>query len=196
MTEHMPPQIAAMITHYGDAGLLAAMFLESSIIPIPSEVVVAGAGAVGIPIMDIVFWGSIGSTFGAMVGYALGRFAGLPVIEKVGRYIFIKPEHIAKAQAFAQKHGVWGVLLGRLLPIIPFKVFSIASGMTKIPFIPFVVCTTVGVVPRLYVLALFGVMVVRYLSIACVAAIVAVAAWFVYRWFMGHKVNKRDEGLT
>lgn len=185
--EQMPPQIAALIQNYGDAGLVAAMFLESSIIPIPSEVVVAGAGAIGIPLRDIVLWGAVGSTFGAMVGYAIGRYAGLPIIVRFGKYILIKPHHIDKAQEFARKNGVWGVLVGRLLPIIPFKVFSIAAGLTKIPFVPFVICTMVGVVPRLFLLGLFGVALVKYTKIAVCVLAVALAGWLLWRWLARNK---------
>ena len=185
MTEHMPPQIASLIQHYGNAGLVVAMFLESSIIPIPSEVVVAGAGAIGIPLWDIVLWGSVGSTFGAMVGYAIGRFAGLPAIIAFGKYILIKPHHIEKAQDFAQKNGVWGVLVGRLLPVIPFKVFSIAAGLTKISFVPFVICTMIGVVPRLFLLGLFGAALVRYTKLVVLGLVIIGAGWLLGRWIQG-----------
>lgn len=188
MTETMPPQIAELITKYGDLGTFVAMFLESSVIPIPSEVVIAGAGAIGVPLWSIVVYGSVGSTLGAMVGYAIGRYAGLPVIVRFGKYLFIKPHHIEKAQAFAAKNGVWGVLLGRVLPIIPFKVFSIASGMTKLPFIPFVICTAVGVVPRLILLGLFGAVVVKYTQFAFIAVLVAALVWLGIRYY--HKRQK------
>jgi len=148
--------LVGLITQMGDWGVFVAMFLESSIIPIPSEVIVAGAGAIGIPLLSIVIFGSLGSTFGAIVGYLLGRYAAMPVILKFGKFVLIKPHHIYKAEAFARKYGAWSVLIGRILPVVPFKVFSIASGITKIPFVPFVVCTMVGVLPRIYILAVFG----------------------------------------
>ena len=154
--------IIGIIKRMGDPGVFLAMFLESSFVPIPSEVVIVGASAIGIPIVSILIWGSLGSTIGAMVGYALGRYAAMPVILKFGKYVLIKPHHIYKAEAFAKKHGIWGVLIGRILPIVPFKVFSIASGITKIPFVPFVLLTFVGVVPRIYLLAFFGDSLVKY----------------------------------
>ena len=154
--------IAAMMTQLGDMGVFIAMFLESSIIPIPSEVIIIGAGALGIPLTSIIIFGALGSTLGAMFGYLLGRYAALPVILKFGKFILIKPHHICKAEAFAKKYGAWGVLLGRMLPIVPFKVFSIASGITNIPWFPFLVCTFIGVVPRIYILAIFGAVVMQY----------------------------------
>jgi len=167
-----------LVNKFGDAGLFLAMFLESSVIPIPSEVVIAGAGAIGIPLISILIFGSLGSTLGAIVGYSLGKYAAMPVILKFGKYVFIKPHHIYKAEAFAKKYGVMSVLIGRLIPIVPFKVFSIASGITDIPFIPFVLCTLVGVIPRILVLALFGSAVVKYTK-PVVLAVAATALIFV-----------------
>jgi len=154
--------ITGLITDLGDLGVFIAMFLESSIIPLPSEVIIIGAGAIGIPLASILIFGSLGSTCGAMLGYLLGRYAAMPVILKFGKMILIKPHHIYKAEAFAKKYGVGSVLIGRILPIVPFKVFSIAAGITKTPFIPFVICTFIGVLPRIYLLAFFGSTIIKF----------------------------------
>ena len=163
MSEHiLQNNLVNLIRHFGDLGVFLAMFLESSIVPIPSEVIVAGAAAIGIPIMSILIFGSLGSTLGAIVGYLIGRYAALPVIVKFGKYVFIKPHHIRKAEAFARKYGVWGVLVGRVVPVVPFKVFSIASGLTNLPLFPFVACTLIGVIPRMYILAILGFAIRKY----------------------------------
>lgn len=154
--------IMAIISRFGNIGVFIAMFLESSVIPIPSEVIIIGAGAIGIPLISILIFGALGSTVGAMVGYLLGRYAAMPVILKFGRLILIKHHHIQKAEAFAKKYGAVGVLIGRILPIVPFKVFSIASGITNVPVVPFVACTMIGVLPRIYILVLFGNIIMRY----------------------------------
>jgi membrane protein DedA with SNARE-associated domain len=169
--------MAGLITELGDLGLFIAMFLESSILPLPSEVIVIAAGSIGIPLLSIVIFGSLGSTLGAMLGYSLGRYAAMPMILRFGKFILIKPHHIYKAEAFAKKYGVGSVLIGRILPVVPFKVFSIAAGITRIPFIPFAVCTLVGVLPRMFLLALFGATIVKYkkpalLALACILMIV------------------------
>lgn len=154
--------LTGIVDKFGDFGLFVAMFFESSIVPIPSEVIIAGAGALGIPIISIMIFGSLGSTLGAMVGYSLGRYAAIPVILRFGRFVLIKPHHINKAEAFAKKYGIYSVLIGRLVPIVPFKVFSIAAGITNIPFVPFILCTFIGVLPRIFILALFGSAVIKY----------------------------------
>ena len=171
-----------LIRHFGDLGVFLAMFLESSIVPIPSEVIVAGAAAIGIPIMSILIFGSLGSTLGAIVGYFIGRHAALPVIVKFGKYVFIKPHHIQKAEAFARKYGVWGVLIGRVVPVVPFKVFSIASGITNIPLLPFIACTLIGVIPRMYILAVLGFAIRKYQGpILLVIIGLGLIAYLVYK---------------
>lgn len=165
-TAMLNSHISHMIAQFGDMGVFIAMFLESSIVPIPSEVVILGAGAIGVPILSILIFGALGSTLGGIVGYLLGRYAALPVILKFGKFVLIKPHHIAKAEAFAKKYGIWSVLIGRVLPVIPFKVFSITAGITNIALIPFIMCTFVGVLPRIYLLAFFGATIMAHKKIA------------------------------
>jgi len=177
--------LIGLIKKCGDLGVFFAMFLESSIVPIPSEVIIIGAGTIGIPMASIMIFGSLGATLGATVGYALGRYGAMPLILKFGRFILIKPHHIYKAEAFAKKYGTSSVFIGRLLPVVPFKVFSIAAGMTGIPFIGFVVCTLLGVLPRIYLLALFGSSIIKYRK----PAMLAIA--FVLLVFLGIKITRK-----
>jgi len=174
--------LTGLIARLGDLGVFLAMFFESSIVPIPSEVIIIGAGALGVPLASVLIFGALGSTLGAMVGYALGRYAAMPVLLKFGKFILIKPHHIYKAEEFAKKYGVASVFIGRVIPIIPFKVFSIAAGITRIPFIPFVLCTLIGVLPRIFLLALFGAAIVKYTKAVFILIIFALLI------FLAHKI--------
>ena len=178
MEQWIQAHMVTIVHGLGDLGVFVGMFLESSVVPIPSEVIIIGAGAIGVPIASILIFGSIGATLGAMVGYCLGRYAAMPVILKYGKFILIKPHHIYKAEAFAKKYGIASVLIGRVLPIIPFKVFSIAAGITKLEPIPFAICTLIGVVPRIFLLSVFGMALIKYTkpSLLIIAGIVAVLA--------------------
>jgi membrane protein DedA with SNARE-associated domain len=165
----MQNQLLTMVSQWGDVGVFVAMFLESSIVPIPSELIILGAGAIGVPLPSIIIFGGIGSTLGGICGYLIGRFAGYPAVRKFGKYICIQPHHLEKCEAFARKYGAWGVLGGRLTPVIPFKVFSIASGIVRTPFAVFVAFTLIGVLPRLYLLSVFGAAIVKYHRVALLA---------------------------
>lgn len=173
--------LTGLIAKFGDLGVFLAMFFESCIVPIPSEVIIVSAGAIGIPLGSVLIFGSLGSTLGAMVGYGLGRYAAMPVLLKFGRFILIKPQHIYKAEEFAKKYGVMSVLIGRVIPIVPFKVFSIAAGITCIPFVPFVFCTLLGVMPRILLLALFGAAIVKYTKVVLILVIFATLIFLAYK---------------
>ncbi len=181
----MQPHITKLVAELGDFGVFIAMFLESSILPMPSEVIIIGAGALGLSFWSVTVFGSLGATLGAIVGYMIGKYAGAPAIARYGKYVFIKPHHISKAEDFAKKYGVWGVLIGRLLPIIPFKVFSIASGITKLPLPPFILCTFIGVVPRIILLMLFGTSLMKYTKPTVIAAVLLILV------FISVKITKR-----
>ena len=181
----LQPHITKLVAELGDLGVFIAMFLESSILPMPSEVIIIGAGALGLSFWSVTVFGSLGATLGAIVGYMIGKYAGAPAIARYGKYVFIKPHHISKAEDFAKKYGVWGVLIGRLLPIIPFKVFSIASGITKLPLPPFILCTFIGVVPRIILLMLFGTSLMKYTKPTVIAAVLLILV------FISVKITKR-----
>lgn len=188
MTEHMMQgKVMALVTSFGDMGVFLGMFLESSVVPIPSEVIIIGAGAIGVSVISVLIFGSLGATLGSIVGYSLGRYAAMPVILKYGRFILIKPHHIARAEAFAKKYGGYSVLIGRVLPIVPFKVFSIAAGIVRIPFPAFIACTLIGVVPRILLLSVFGMALVKYtkpsLLVAAGIIIIFVAVKLAHKFY-------------
>ncbi|PIY91503.1 hypothetical protein COY71_02820, partial [Candidatus Micrarchaeota archaeon CG_4_10_14_0_8_um_filter_60_7] len=78
--------VLAWIVSMGGFGVLLGMFLESSIVPIPSEAILVTAGLIGIDPITVTIWGSIGSTLGAIVGYYIGKKGGRPIIDKIGPY--------------------------------------------------------------------------------------------------------------
>lgn len=176
----MHVDLQPLIQQYGALGVLIGMALESSIVPVPSEAVILGAGYLGIPLATILWAGALGSTVGGCVGYALGRAGVRWFFDRYGRWIGLTAARLATFDAFAARYGVWGVLIGRLIPIVPFKVFSIAAGMGKVRFWPFVAMTLVGVVPRILILALAG----EWLRRATVPTLLVMAALglAMYAW--------------
>ncbi len=188
--------VSQFIAQYGGIGVRIGMFLESSIIPIPSEAVFVAAGALGIDLATIIIFGTIGSTLGAIVGYYIGLKGGRPVIDKIGPYLFITHEKVANAQKFYQKHGGAAVLISRLVPFIPFKVFSITSGILKLDLKQFVFFTFIGTVPRAFILGWIGAELVKYKEqayIAIVLILLLVVLYLVARNFI-EKQNGEKHG--
>ncbi|MBI5035971.1 DedA family protein [Candidatus Micrarchaeota archaeon] len=180
----------AWIHSFGGLGILFGMFLESSIVPIPSEAVLVTAGAVGFRPWEVAFWGTIGSTLGAIVGYYIGKKGGRPVVDKVGPYLFITNEKVLKAEKYFKKYDGAAVLVSRLIPFIPFKVFSITAGILKFDLKTFITFTFIGTIPRAFVLAWIGTEIVKYRETALIIigalVLVAITAYYLnkrYKWF-------------
>ncbi|OIO28780.1 hypothetical protein COX86_00590 [Candidatus Micrarchaeota archaeon CG_4_10_14_0_2_um_filter_60_11] len=166
--------VLAWIVSMGGFGVLLGMFLESSIVPIPSEAILVTAGLIGIDPITVTIWGSIGSTLGAIVGYYIGKKGGRPIIDKIGPYLFITKERVCWAEGKCTEYGGGAIFVSRLIPFVPFKVFSITAGVLKFDFKKFVIFTFLGVIPRCFLLAWVGSQLVNYKAEVLVGAAVAV----------------------
>lgn len=179
--------VTGIVTTYGGLGVLVGMFFESSFLPLPSEPVLIAAGALGIDPITVTIYGTIGSTFGAMVGYLIGLKGGRPLVKKIGPWFRITEERLVKVEDFANRHGSWGVFAARLLPIIPFKVFSIGSGIARVPFKSFVFFTFLGTIPRAFFLAWLGSEIVKYQGATVALVAVVVCAVGIYYFVNSRK---------
>lgn len=124
------------------------MAMESSIIPLPSEVVIPPAAHLantrgGMSFTGIVIAGTVGSWFGATVMYWGSRLIGRPLLMRYGRYVLIAPEKIAGAEAWANHYGTVGVFISRLLPVIRHLI-GIPAGIVRMNFWYYSLATLVG----------------------------------------------------
>ncbi len=185
--------VASLILQYGGWGVLVGMFLESSVVPIPSELIFVTAGALGIDLVTITIFGTIGSTLGAAVGYYLGLKGGRPVIDKIGPYLFITHEKVSRAENFYNRHGGWAVLVSRLVPFIPFKVFSMPSGFPRCDFKTFIVFTFLGTIPRAFILAWIGSEIIKYKEQAYIAIAALILLAILYYVVKKKIIDKNGE---
>ena len=135
------------VENWGYTGVFLLMAMESSIIPVPSELVMPAAAfwsAQGKSELSLVILaGTAGSWFGSAVSYWVSRWVGIPVLTRFGRYVGITPEKLAQGQNWVSDYGVGGIFVARLLPVVRHLV-SIPAGFLKMPFGRFSVVTTVG----------------------------------------------------
>lgn len=87
--------------------------------------------------------GTLGYLVGALVGWALGRFGGRPLLERHGRWLHLTPENLARAEAWFDRHGRAAVFLGRLTPVVR-SFISIPAGALESPLGPYTVLTLAG----------------------------------------------------
>jgi membrane protein DedA with SNARE-associated domain len=152
-----------------DAGLPAVFVLmvaESACIPIPSEATMLFAGfAVADPgasnahhhltLLGIVVVGVLGNLVGSWIAYGVGRGGRLELVERHGRWLHLKPSHIAWADRWFARYGAPAIFLSRMLPIIRTFI-SLPAGVARMPFGRFTALTLAGCVPWVLGLALAG----------------------------------------
>jgi membrane protein DedA with SNARE-associated domain len=136
--------------NYFTVGLL--MLIESTFLPMPSEVVVPFAAykaAQGeLNVFLVVLFGTIGALCGSLINYYLAYFLGRPLVYKLagsgfGRMLLLTPEKVEKAEAYFRKNGKSSTFIGRLVPGVRHLI-SIPAGLAKMNIRDFVVYTFVG----------------------------------------------------
>lgn len=144
---------------WGYVGVFVLMAMESSIIPVPSEVVIPPAAfwaAQGrMTLSGVVLAGTLGSLTGSVINYGFARWLGQPVVIRYGKYVLMPPDKLLMAESWVAKFGAPGIFLARLLPVVRHLI-SIPAGVLKMPFGRFCVATTLGAALWCAVLAWFG----------------------------------------
>ena len=140
--------LGALVT--GGYPLIALlMAIESSIVPLPSELVIPPAahmaytGKIHLSLPGIVIAGAIGSWIGATAMYWVSRLAGRPLVLRYGKYFFISPEKIHGAESWAQRFGSWGIFVARFLPVVRHLI-GIPAGIVKMDFKLYSLYTLIG----------------------------------------------------
>ena len=184
------------------------MAVESSIVPLPSEVVVPPAAHLfwteGIDFMGLhlgpqswagqiglVIAGAIGSWAGATVMYWGSRWAGRPLVMRYGKYVFIPAHKVEGAERWAANYGAFGIFASRLLPVVRHLI-GIPAGIVRMNYWIFSLYTLIGSAVWCAVLCWLGVKIgaditkgemhkVTYWLIGFLAIVGAIYYFFVHR---------------
>ena len=147
------------VENWGYFGVFVLMALESSIVPVPSEIVMPPAAywaAQGrMSFAGVVLAGTLGSYFGSVVSYWLAQWVGEPFLKRYGRYVLLPPDKLILAENFVKDNGVFGIFLARLLPVLRHLV-SIPAGIFKMNFRKFSLVTIAGAGAWCWILSEFG----------------------------------------
>jgi membrane protein DedA with SNARE-associated domain len=131
----------------GYPGIFILMAMESSIIPVPSELVMPPAGYLAqqgkMSMTTAILCGTLGSLVGAYANYFVSHYLGRPLVLKYGKYVLIPPEKFEKVEAFFHKHGEISTFIGRLLPVVRHLI-SIPAGLAGMNHLKFSIYTLAG----------------------------------------------------
>src|SRR5919202_1544933 len=182
------------IDKLGLGGVFALMVAESACIPIPSEGTMLFAGfnvATGDwSLASITAAGVLGNLVGSWIAYAVGWLGRVDLLERHGRKLHVKPEHLQRADRWFARYGDAAVFFCRMLPVVRTFI-SLPAGVARMPFWRFTVLTLAGCIPWVLLLAFIGQQAgdrwgewkdnLHYVDYAVVAAVVAGIAWLLLR---------------
>ena len=143
----------------GYPGIFLLMALESSIVPIPSEIIMPPAGYLvqqgKMNMALVILCGTLGSLFGAYLNYFAAHYLGRPFLLKYGRYVLITEDHFRRVEDYFASHGEISTFIGRLLPVIRHLI-SMPAGLAGMSHIKFSIYTLLGAFIWVSILAWIG----------------------------------------
>ena len=143
----------------GYPGILLLMAVESSIIPLPSELVMppagylAAKGEMSLPL--VILCGILGSVLGALANYGLAMWLGRAFVHRLGRYVLVSERSLERSERFFADHGEISTFIARMLPVIRHLI-SLPAGLARMPLPRFVGFTALGAGVWVTVLTLIG----------------------------------------
>ena len=195
----------------GYPGIVALMAMESSILPVPSELVMSPAGywvANGeMNAVLVVLSGVMGSIIGALANYAGALYLGRPFIRRFGKYVLLTDRSLERSERFFQAHGEISTLIGRMIPVVRHLI-SIPAGIARMPLPRFITYTGLGALIWCSILTWVGWFlgqhedalpsaqeIQRYATKALLIVIPAlIVVALVYTWWYRRRAARRAQG--
>ena len=142
--------LEGVVKTYGGVGVFTAMIVQAILVVIPSEGVLVLAGMLMNP-WEVTAWAGLGSIAGASISFLIAKKGGRPVVKKL-----LGEDTIKFMDGWVDKWGEKGIIIGRLIPFIPYDPISYLSGVTKMKFKRFTVYNAIGTIPRVIMFATLG----------------------------------------
>jgi membrane protein DedA with SNARE-associated domain len=194
VAQHIPAVIqslAPVIDKYGYIAVGGLLVLEDFGVPAPGETVLiaaafyAGLGQLNIFLVLLI--GFLGAVVGDNIGFAIGHFGGHPLAERFGKYIFLTPERINKAEAFFNRHGGKVVAIARFIEGLR-QANGIIAGISEMQWLKFLTYNVIGAALWVTVWSLVGYFggshittFLHYQLYASIGAVVVVAGYILFR---------------
>ncbi len=161
--------IMESIRSYGAWSVFIGVIIESVIVPIPSPLIIMGAGFVLISpelsffgallpiLLQIVLPGAVASTLGAYIGYGIGYFGGKTLVDRWKGFLGFNWNDVESLERRFQGGRInTTIFFLRALPIFPLSVISAAAGLLRLPLQQFSLWTFYGAIPRCLLLGYLG----------------------------------------
>ena len=200
--------ITSLLSNLNYGTVFFLMLLESTVIPVPSELVVSPAAyhaaAGNLDITLVILFATLGADAGATINYIAGYYLGRPIIyrfanSKWGKMCLLNQQKVEKSEKYFYDHGMVATIPGRLLPGIRHLI-SIPAGLAKMKFWQFLLYTTIGAGAWNCILAALGwylhsvvpeeqlndkiMEYGEYIKFGIIGVVAVAALWFGAKWYL------------
>lgn len=147
MLDHLATFVQDFVLRVGYPGLFLLITLESTLVPIPSELVMpfagilAARGEFSLPVILVI--NSTAALLGSGISYWIGAAGGKPLLLRYGKFALIRARDIELTERFFARHGKATILIGRFLPVVR-HIISVPAGIARMPLAPFFTQTFIG----------------------------------------------------
>jgi len=159
LLQHIIDFVQHIVRDIGYPGLFALIMLESTLIPIPSELIMpfagylAHTGEFSLPVILII--NSTAALVGSGLCYWIGVAGGKPLLVRYGKFMGLRKKDIERTETYFARHGKATILIARFLPVIR-HIISVPAGIARMPLAPFFLQTFIGATIWGTVLMLIG----------------------------------------
>lgn len=203
--------ITSLLSNLNYGTVFFLMLLESTVIPVPSELVVSPAAyhaaAGNLDIALVILFATLGADAGATINYLAGYYLGRPIIyrfanSKWGKMCLLNQQKVEKSEKYFYDHGMVATITGRLLPGIRHLI-SIPAGLARMKFWQFLLYTTIGAGVWNCILAALGwylhsvvpeeqlndkiMEYGEYIKYGIIGIVAVAALWFGVKWYLKRK---------
>jgi membrane protein DedA with SNARE-associated domain len=207
------------VEHFLESAGYAAVFVLSFIsamgLPVGAELALIGGGALAssmppgggkpLNLAVVIILAIVAEVLGSVAGYAIGRYGGRPLVDKVGKYVLLTHKDLDRAEAWFARRGEPFVLFGRFIPLLRSFV-SFAAGLGEMAVAKFLLYTVIGCAIWCTALCVLGYNLAHtydsvvksfsdagYVLAALAVVAVAVVFWHRYRSYKAEQVRGRHQ---
>jgi membrane protein DedA with SNARE-associated domain len=145
--DHLATFVQDFVLRVGYPGLFLLITLESTLVPIPSELVMpfagilAARGEFSLPVILVI--NSTAALLGSGISYWIGAAGGKPLLLRYGKFALVRAKDIEMTERFFARHGKATILIGRFLPVVR-HIISVPAGIARMPLPAFFTQTFIG----------------------------------------------------
>jgi membrane protein DedA with SNARE-associated domain len=193
--------LSGPLNHYGLWAVLFLVLIEDFGIPVPGETVLIAAsvfaGSGRLNVFAVALVGFAAAVLGDNIGYAIGRFGGRRLVDRWGKYVFLTPERLDKAEAFFERHGAKIIVVARFVEGLR-QANGIIAGIAEMHWLRFLACNALGAALWVGTWVSIGFLagqhitpiynaVTKYSLYAAIVAVIVIAVWVALRVRKRHR---------